>query len=262
MIGQTVSHYKIVEKIGEGGMGVVYRAHDTTLDRDVALKFLPTHLIDSDEFKKRFHNEARSASALDHPNICTIYEFGEHNGQSYMAMGLVEGKTLEKRMKESSLSFEQAVEVAKQISRGLAVAHAKGIIHRDLKPANIMIDPHGVVKIMDFGLAKREDRTQFTRSGTTLGTLAYMSPEQVRGEAVDARSDLWSLGVILFEMIIGRRPFLGDYDAAVLHKILNEHPEEIAAIRNISGPVFRLSSTCWKRTVRIESLQLRRCLAS
>jgi hypothetical protein len=240
MIGQTISHYRIVEKIGEGGMGVVYRAHDTTLDRDVALKFLPTHLIDSDESKKRFHNEARSASALDHPNICTIYEFGEHNGQPYMAMGLVEGTTLEKRMKESSLSFEQAMEVAKQISRGLAVAHAKGIIHRDLKPANIMIDPHGVVKIMDFGLARREDRTQFTRSGSTLGTLAYMSPDQVKGEAVDARSDLWSLGVVLFEMIMGRRPFSGDYDAAVLHKILNEHPEDIAALQSLSGPLFSL----------------------
>ena len=240
MIGKTVSHYKILEKLGEGGMGVVYRALDTTLDRHVALKFLPAHLIESVDSKRRFHNEAKSASALDHPNICTIYEFGEHEGQTFISMGLIEGETLEQRLKESSLSMEQTVEIAKQTARGLTVAHAKGIVHRDLKPANIMIDPHGVVKIMDFGLARREERTQITTSGSTLGTLSYMSPEQVRGEVVDVRSDLWSLGVILYQMILGRRPFSGKYDAAVLHKILNEHPQDISAIRDISAPLFSL----------------------
>ena len=240
MIGKSISHYKIVEEIGRGGMGVVYRAHDTTLDRDVALKFLPPHLLENEESKKRFHNEAKAASALDHPNICTIFEFGEFQNQSYIAMALVEGESLETRLAKGPLSVKQTIELAKQVVRGLAAAHKKGIVHRDLKPANIMTDQNGIVKIMDFGLARREEHTQVTQSGSTLGTLSYMSPEQVRGEIVDARSDLWSLGVILIEVLTGNRPFTGDYDAAILFKILNEDASGMAAIRNISNPLFSL----------------------
>lgn len=240
MIGKSISHFKILDKIGAGGMGVVYRAHDTTLERDVALKFLPTDLLEDNEANIRFRNEAKTASALDHPNICTIYEIGEHEGQSYIAMGLVEGETLEQRLKEGPLSLEQTVEVARQIARGLEVAHEKDIVHRDLKPSNIMIDKHGVVKIMDFGLAKRKGTTKVTKSGSTIGTLAYMSPEQVQGAEVDSRADLWSLGVILLEMLTGETPFSGVYEASLIYEILNEQPKGFETLHGISPPLLRL----------------------
>ncbi len=217
---------------------MVYRAHDATLDRDVALKFLPPHLLENEQLKKRFHNEAKAVSALDHPNICTIFEFGEFENQSYIAMGLVDGESLDIRFAKGPLTEKHAIELAKQICKGLTAAHKKGIVHRDLKPANIMIDHNGIVKIMDFGLALRDEHSHMTQSGTTVGTLSYMSPEQVRGETVDARSDLWSLGVIMYEALIGRRPFIGEYDAAILFEILNESPNELSTIKKISSQLF------------------------
>ncbi|MBN2414592.1 protein kinase [bacterium] len=228
MIGKTISHYKIIEELGRGGMGTVYRARDTKLDRFVALKFLPPHLSRSPEDKKRFIHEARAASALDHPNICTVYEISEtDDGQLYIAMACYEGESLRDRISRGPLPAEEAVEIAVQIARGLEKAHAKGIVHRDIQPANILLTEDGTVKIVDFGLAKLADRSLMTKEGTTLGTAAYMSPEQTRGDAVDQRTDIWALGVILYEMLTGERPFKGDYEQAVIYSILNETPEPV-----------------------------------
>ncbi|OVE79941.1 hypothetical protein BVY01_01175, partial [bacterium I07] len=250
MINKVISHFKILEKLGEGGMGVVYKAHDTVLDRSVALKFLPSHLIQDEESKIRLKNEAKAASSLDHPNICTIHEIGEHEGQPYIAFALVEGDTLEVRLSAGPLPLGQAIEIAKQISKGLSVAHEKSIVHRDLKPANIMIDKHGIVKIMDFGLARRTGATKVTKTGSTLGTLAYMSPEQVRGEEIDGRADLWSLGAILIEMVTGEKPFQADYDASLMYEILNEAPKGLSTIHEISSPLFKIVDGLLERDVR------------
>jgi len=228
MIGEKILHYKILEKVGGGGMGVVYKAEDTKLKRMVALKFLPPHVSLDNEVKERFMHEAQAASALDHNNICTIYEIGEsEDGQMYMAMALYEGETLQDKIERGPLPIEEAMSIATQISEGLAKAHEKEIVHRDIKPANIMITSDGVVKILDFGLAKLSGRTKLTKEGTTLGTVAYMSPEQVRGEAVDKRTDIWALGVILYEMIAGKSAFRGEYDQAIMYSIVNEEPEPI-----------------------------------
>jgi len=226
MIGQVVSHYRIVEKLGAGGMGEVFRAEDTRLHRTVALKFLPPELTRDEEARRRFLHEAEAAAALDHPNICTVYEVGESEaGQLFIAMACYEGETLRERLRRGPLPAPEAAWIASRAARGLAQAHAKGIMHRDIKPANLMLTAEGEVKVLDFGLAKLVGHTTLTRTGSTLGTVAYMSPEQAGGGPVDARTDIWSLGVVLFEMGRGRVPFGGSYVQEVLLAILNQQPE-------------------------------------
>ena len=229
MIGQIISHYKILEKLGEGGMGVVYKAQDLKLDRHVALKFLPQHLTYNDEAKKRFVHEAKTASALDHPNICTIYEIDETpDGQMFIAMAFYEGKNLRELLRTDAIETEMALDIVSQIVTGLSKAHEKDIVHRDIKPENILLTTEGVAKIVDFGLAKLEGLTKMTRTGATVGTVAYMSPEQVRSEKVGHRSDIWSVGVVLYELLTGERPFPGDHEAAVIYRITNEEPLPLA----------------------------------
>ena len=224
LLGSSIAHYRIVARLGGGGMGVVYRARDTRLERDVALKFLPPHLGLDSRAKSRFMVEARAAAALDHPNICTVYEIGEAgDGRLFIAMACYEGQVLKDRIAEGPLPSEEAVAIAVGIARALAAAHARGIVHRDVKPANVMLTADGGVKLLDFGVAKLADVT-ITQSGVTPGTVAYMAPEQIRGESADARSDLWSLGVVLHEMLAGVRPFLGSHDAAVMQAVLHGDP--------------------------------------
>ena len=245
MIGTTVSHYKILEQIGQGGMGVVYKAHDTKLDRIVALKFLPPH---ASHDAARFQQEAKAAAALNHPNICTIYEIDESEEQTYISFEYIEGETLKDTMSGGALAIERAVDIAVQICEGLKEAHERGIVHRDIKPANIMITAKDRVKIMDFGLAKTRTASDATREGTTLGTVAYMSPEQARGQAVDPRTDIWSLGVLLFEMLAGERPFKGDYEQAVIYSILNEPVSPVHELRKeIPAPVSRAVCKCLQK---------------
>ncbi|MGH8003130.1 MAG: serine/threonine-protein kinase, partial [Limisphaerales bacterium] len=209
MIGQTVSHYRIESEIGQGGMGVVYKAFDTRLERPVALKFLSPQFVSHPEAKSRFLNEARAASALNHPNICTIYEIGEWGSREFIAMELVEGKPLSKLIASGKLPVPKVLDYSLQMAEGLDAAHKKGVIHRDVKPDNILVTAEGRLKIMDFGLAKIRHTAKITTTGTALGTAAYMSPEQARGELVDARADIFSLGMILYEMLTGRHPFAG-----------------------------------------------------
>jgi serine/threonine protein kinase/Tfp pilus assembly protein PilF len=235
MIGQTISHYEILDKLGEGGMGVVYKAHDTRLDRFVALKFLPPHLSASEQEKVRFIQEAKAASALNHPNICTVYEINEtEDGQLYMVMAYYEGETLQNKISNMSKHPDLVTLIGwgAQIAEGLHAAHRKGIVHRDIKSSNIMITPDGRAIIMDFGLAKHAAGLKLTRTGTTIGTVPYMSPEQARGESVDHRSDIWSLGVVLYEMIAGRLPFASEYSQAVIYSILNEEPTSLLSARS------------------------------
>jgi serine/threonine protein kinase len=232
MIGRTISHYKILEKLGGGGMGIVYKAQDLKLDRYVALKFLPPYLSTHEEEKQRFIHEAKSASALDHTNICTIFEIGEtKEGQLFIAMAYYEGETLKEKIAKRPLPLKEVINISTQIAAGLSKAHEAGIIHRDIKPTNIIVTKEGEVKIVDFGLAKLSGQTKLTKPGSTLGTIAYMSPEQLRGEKVDSRSDIWSLGVVIYEMTTGQQPFKGDYEQAITYAILNEEPESITALR-------------------------------
>jgi len=223
--------YTIVEVAGRGGMGIVYKAEDTKLKRNIALKFLPPELIRDPESRERFVLEARAAAALSHPNICTIHEICEEEGNSFIAMEYIEGQSLKARMKRAPLGVEEAVGIAVQVAEGLEEAHKKGIIHRDIKSANIMVTDKGQAKIMDFGLAKVKGGTLLTREGTTLGTVAYMSPEQARGEEVDHRSDIWSLGVVLYEMLSGKLPFMGDREASILYSVVHEEPKPLKAIK-------------------------------
>lgn len=233
MTGKTVSHYKISDKLGEGGMGVVYKAEDINLERSVALKFLPPHLSNQEEDKKRFIREAKAASVLEHNNICTIHEISEaEDGQLFIVMSYLEGKTLREKIDTAPLKVEEAVDISIQIAEGLKFAHSKGIIHRDIKPANIMLTTDGTVKIMDFGLAKTGSSTKLTQMGTTLGTFSYMSPEQSQGREVDQRADIWSLGASLFELLTGQLPFKGDYEQAVIYSILNQEPEPLTSLRS------------------------------
>ncbi|MEX2117622.1 MAG: protein kinase [Bacteroidota bacterium] len=229
MIGQTISHYKILEKVGEGGMGVVYKAHDTTLDRDVALKFLPPHISGSEQDKSRFLQEAQAAAALSHPNICTIYGIEEHEGRQFIVMQFVDGQMLQD--KKLNLPLKQALEIGIQIADGLAAAHEKGIVHRDIKPENVMIRKDGSVQIMDFGLAKLRGATRLTKEGSTVGTAGYMSPEQVQGLDVDHRTDIFSLGVILYEMFTGQSPFKGVHETAIAYEIVNVDPPPMATAK-------------------------------
>jgi len=232
MIGQTVSHYKILEHLGSGGMGVVYKAQDTKLDRPVALKFLPPDLTRDPEAKQRFVHEAKAASTLQHNNICVVFDVDKtDDGQMFIAMEYLEGETLKKKIERGPLKIEEAVDIATQVAQGLTKAHEHGIVHRDIKPANILITSDGVAKIVDFGLAKLSGRTLLTKAGSTLGTVAYMSPEQAHGESVDQRTDIWALGVVMYEMLAGRHPFAGDYEEAVIYRILNEDPEFVTKIR-------------------------------
>jgi eukaryotic-like serine/threonine-protein kinase len=209
--GRTISHYKVIEKLGEGGMGVVYRAEDTKLHRTVALKFLRPDAIGSEEPNTRFLQEARLAAALDHPNICTVHDIEEADGHTFLAMAYVPGENLSDKVRQRPLLFEEALNIAVQMAEGLHVAHENGIVHRDIKSANVIVTDKGQVKIMDFGLAHLAGGARITRTGTIVGTPVYMSPEQVRGQDVDHRTDIWSLGVVLYEMVTGRLPFRGDF---------------------------------------------------
>jgi len=224
--------YKIAEVVGRGGMGIVYKAEDTKLKRRVALKFLPPELMLEEEAKERFVLEAQAAAALSHPNICTIHEINEEKGKSFIAMEYVEGQSLRAKIERGSLEEQEALDIAIQIAEGLDEAHKKGIIHRDIKSANIMVTEKGQAKVMDFGLAKVTGGILLTREGTTLGTVAYMSPEQTRGEKVDYRSDIWSLGVVMYEMLSGQLPFTGDREASVLYSVVHEEPKPLKAIKS------------------------------
>jgi serine/threonine protein kinase len=248
MIGKTVSHYKILEKLGEGGMGVVYKAEDITLGRTVALKFLPPELTRDAAARGRFIQEARAASALDHPNICTIHEVAQtDDGQTFIAMAYYEGEDLKSKIERGPLKLDEALEIAAQIAQGLAKAHGQGIVHRDIKPANILITKDGLVKIVDFGLAKLAG-LKLTKTGRTLGTAQYMSPEQARGEAVDARSDIFSLGAVLYEMLTGKHAFPGEYEQATLYAIMNEEPEPVTAVRSgIPMELERIVEKCLEK---------------
>jgi serine/threonine protein kinase/WD40 repeat protein len=232
LIGKTVSHYKIISKLGEGGMGVVYKAEDTRLDRSVALKFLPPSLATQDVAKKRFIHEAKAASSLEHPNICTVHDVGETDeGQMFIAMPCYDGETLQEKIAKGSLEIGEAIDIVMQLASGLAKAHEQGIVHRDIKPGNILITKDGHVKILDFGLAKLATQTRLTKSGSTLGTIAYMSPEQASGGDVDARSDIFSLGAVFYELLTGALPFKGDHEAAIVYGIMHNDPEPLRVHR-------------------------------
>ncbi len=235
MIGQTISHYKILEKLGEGGMGVVYKAQDLKLDRVVALKFLPAALVDSPDERARFQQEAKALSGLNHPNIATIHDIDEVDGERFIVLEYLSGGTLKSKIKalQSSgqfLPLAQIVEYALQMGEGLAHARRHGTVHRDLKTDNMMLTEEGIVKITDFGLAKLRGGEHLTKSGSTMGTAGYMSPEQIRGEEIDYRSDIFSFGIILFEVTTGRLPFRGEHEAALSYSIVNENPISIDSL--------------------------------
>ncbi len=231
MIGQTISHYRITEKLGEGGMGVVYKAEDTKLDRPVALKFLAAHAIEDPEHKARFVREAKAAARLDHQNICPVHEIDEADGHTFLAMAYLEGRTVKDEIAERPLKLDQALDVAVQTAQGLQAAHEKDIVHRDIKSANLMVTPQGQVKIMDFGLAQLAERSKLTETTAILGTPSYMSPEQAVGDKTDRRTDIWSLGVVLYEMVAGRLPFAGERQEAILYGITDGEPEPVTALR-------------------------------
>ncbi len=237
MIGETVCHYRIIEKLGGGGMGVVYRAEDTRLKRTVALKFLSPELTRDERAKHRFLAEAQAASQLDHPNICAIHEIEEtEDGQLFLVLSCYEGETVRERLEKGPMPIDEAVGLAVHVARGLEAAHAKGIVHRDIKPANIFLTNDGRAKILDFGLAKLAGQTRITRVGSTVGTVAYMSPEQAHGGDVQAATDIWSLGVVLYEALTGGLPFPGERPESVLYSVVHEEPEPLGALRHDAPP--------------------------
>ncbi len=227
MIGTTISHYKILEKLGEGGMGVVYKAHDIELDRDVALKFLPHHITANESEQARFLQEARAAALLNHPNICTVHAIEKSDGQQFIVMEFVDGKSLREIIQSAIPNPQSAISYAIQIGDALQEAHTKGIVHRDIKTDNIMVNSKNQIKVMDFGLAKLKGSLRLTKTSSTVGTLAYMAPEQIQGGEVDARSDIFSFGVVLYEMLTGHMPFRGEHEAAMVYSIVNEEPTPI-----------------------------------
>lgn len=253
MIGQTISHYKILEKLGEGGMGVVYKAHDTQLDRFVALKFLPSYVTASAEETARFEQEARAISAVNHPNIATIYAIDEADGKKFLALEYIPGGTLKSKLKAlraegKELPIDEVINYGIQIAEGLAHAHREGIIHRDVKSDNVMLTKEGNVKITDFGLAKLQNSTQLTRQGNTVGTAAYMSPEQMRGEEIDNRTDLFSLGVVLYELATMHLPFRGEHETALAYSIVNEEPQPAQKFRqDIPVHVLAVIARCLEK---------------
>jgi len=232
MIGKTISHYRILEKIGAGGMGEVYLAHDTTLDRRVALKFLPDAVRGDAVARERFLREARAASRLTHSGIVGIHAVEEAEGQAFISMEYVAGRSLRHVTDEEALPLDRAVAIASEVASALSAAHAAGIVHRDIKPDNIVITDDGHAKVLDFGLARIEGATKLTESAVTVGTLAYMSPEQAQGDAVDERSDIFSLGAVLYEMITAHTPFRGDHPAAIVYSIVNEPSEPLARYKS------------------------------
>jgi serine/threonine protein kinase/Tfp pilus assembly protein PilF len=231
MIGETILHYKILKKLGEGGMGIVYKAEDTKLKREVAIKFLPHQISANKEERQRFEIEAQAAAALNHPNIATIYAIEESDKEVFIAMEYIEGTELKDKIRKFLPSIEESLNIIEQSAQGLKAAHDKGITHRDIKSSNIMVTESGQIKIMDFGLAKMKGVSHITKFGTTLGTTAYMSPEQARGEHVDNRTDIWSLGVIAFELLTGKTPYEGEFEQAIIYSILNEEPKSVLSLR-------------------------------
>ena len=227
-------------------MGVVYKAVDKRLDRTVALKFLASHLVSNDESRRRFIREAKAAAALQHPNICTVYEIDEVNGQTFIAMAYLDGQELSQEIEAGPLKVERLLDLAEQVARGLQEAHGKGVVHRDIKPANIMVTTQGQAVLMDFGLAQLvHGGSKLTKEGTSVGTSAYMSPEQTTGEPIDLRTDVWALGVVLYEMATGQVPFQGHYEQAILYSILNEPPEPITGVRTGVPPELeRITNKC------------------
>ena len=237
MIDETILHYKLLEKLGEGGMGEVYKAQDTKLDRFVALKFFPSQFTATAEEKVRFIQEAKAASSMNHPNVCTIYSIEEYNNQLFISMEYIEGKTL--RDKKDNLSEKQILEIGIQAAEGLAAAHEKGIVHRDIKPENIMIRKDGIAQIMDFGLAKlykESNVSRLTKAGSTVGTMGYMSPEQIQGLDVDHRTDIFSLGVVLYELLAGESPFKGMHETAIMYEIVNVDAPPLSTVKEGIDP--------------------------
>jgi serine/threonine protein kinase len=229
----TVSHYRILGKLGEGGMGIVYKAQDLRLDRLVALKFLPPDMSEGGPERARFLQEARAASAINHPNVCVIYDIDERSEPPFIAMEYVEGVTLRQRIEESEspLPLPTVLDYATQVAEALEQAHACGVVHRDIKSENVMVTPQGRIKVMDFGLAKLRGSVRLTQTSTTIGTLSYMAPEQMAGKPVDARADLFSFGVVVYELLTGRLPFVGPGEAAVMYAIAHVAPEPVSKYR-------------------------------
>lgn len=264
MIGQTISHYRILEKLGEGGMGVVYKAQDLKLSRLVALKFLPTQERPSPEDVERFQNEARALSSLNHPSIATIFDIDESDGRRFIALELLPGGTLRSQLRQYQSSARDmplnlVVSYSVQVADALAHAHKRNVVHRDVKTENILLTEDGKAKITDFGLAKLRGEKQLTKTGSTLGTAAYMSPEQIRGEETDARSDIFSFGVVLYELLTGKLPFRGEHEAALSYSIVHEDPAPISSLRvKVPQSLIDVVSKCLAkdRTERYQNSEL------